>query len=122
MQDPREYFDSQQVNVVKALHETVGSVRLENLSLGPQEAYEYMVDQISNVRETMNDPVIRPEVAMKVCGYNFLTVNRTVNLTILGLTILDPKWFEPTRVKHQVQPWEEPSRKCPWPASNKNQR
>ncbi|XP_078439334.1 general transcription and DNA repair factor IIH subunit TFB1-1-like [Wolffia australiana] len=66
IKDPREYFDSQQANAIKALRETNGGTRSVNLNLSPREAYEYMIDQISQVRDRMSDPVIQPDIAVKI--------------------------------------------------------
>ncbi|CAA6662296.1 unnamed protein product [Spirodela intermedia] len=66
IKDPREYFDSQHAIALKTLRETGGGTKFDNLILSAKEAYEYLVDQISEVKGGMNGPVIQPEAAIKI--------------------------------------------------------
>ncbi|KAK1293252.1 putative RNA polymerase II transcription factor B subunit 1-1 [Acorus calamus] len=63
--DPREYFDSQQANALKALRDTGSGTKPINLSA--EEAYNFVMDQISEVLSSgLSDPVVQPETALKV--------------------------------------------------------
>lgn len=66
IKDPREYFDSQQANAFKALGETGTGIKPIDCSLGTEEAYIYLLEQISEVKiRRLNNPVVRPEAALK---------------------------------------------------------
>ncbi|KAK1291680.1 putative RNA polymerase II transcription factor B subunit 1-1 [Acorus calamus] len=65
IKDPREYFDSQQANALKALRDTGSGTKPINLSA--EEAYNFVMDQISEVLSSgLSDPVVQPETALKV--------------------------------------------------------
>ncbi|KAI3688459.1 hypothetical protein L2E82_46053 [Cichorium intybus] len=68
IKDPRDYFDSQQVN---ALNELAGTRQLKS-RMSTSEAYGSLRGFISEIRSLgLIDPVVRPEVAVKV--FNGLT-------------------------------------------------
>uniref|UniRef100_A0A1D1Y4L8 Putative RNA polymerase II transcription factor B subunit 1-1 n=1 Tax=Anthurium amnicola TaxID=1678845 RepID=A0A1D1Y4L8_9ARAE len=77
IKDPREYFDSQHANALKALLETGASTKFVNWSLNGKEAYDYLFDQISEVKVGLRDPVIQPEAAFEVLS----GLNRHVSST-----------------------------------------
>ncbi|XP_074591941.1 general transcription and DNA repair factor IIH subunit TFB1-1-like [Curcuma longa] len=65
IKDPREYFDFQQVNALKALGGT-GS-RTIDYSLNTEDAYYYLVQQISEVKlQGLHNPVVQSDTALKV--------------------------------------------------------
>ncbi|XP_010913638.1 general transcription and DNA repair factor IIH subunit TFB1-1 isoform X2 [Elaeis guineensis] len=67
IKDPREYFDSQQANAFKALGDTGGGITPVDCSLKTEEAYIYLLEQISEVKvRGLNKPVVQPEAALKV--------------------------------------------------------
>ena len=66
-QDPREYFDCQQANALKALGDSGAGMKPTDCSLSYEEAYIYLAEQISEVKlRGLNDPVVHPEIALKV--------------------------------------------------------
>ncbi|KAK7278164.1 hypothetical protein RJT34_23189 [Clitoria ternatea] len=74
IKDPREYFDSQQVNAVKTLDESQAGMEQVRCNLGSEEAYDSLRTSISKIKATgLRDPLISPEVALKVL--NGLTKN-----------------------------------------------
>ncbi|XP_008789678.1 general transcription and DNA repair factor IIH subunit TFB1-1-like isoform X1 [Phoenix dactylifera] len=67
IKDPREYFDSQQANALKALGDTDARIKPIDCSLSTEEAYIYLMEQISEVKvRGLNNPVVQPEAALKV--------------------------------------------------------
>ncbi|KAL5981342.1 hypothetical protein ACLOJK_015397 [Asimina triloba] len=67
IKDPREYFDSQQANALKALGTSGTGTRPVNYSLSAEEAYGSLSDQIAEMRVVgLGDPVVKPEEALKV--------------------------------------------------------
>ncbi|XP_058114768.1 general transcription and DNA repair factor IIH subunit TFB1-1 isoform X2 [Magnolia sinica] len=67
IKDPREYFDSQQANALKALGNAGAGTRPINCSLSAEEAYSSLREQISEMRAVgLSDPVVKPEEALKV--------------------------------------------------------
>ncbi|KAH9303270.1 hypothetical protein KI387_014853, partial [Taxus chinensis] len=72
IKDPRQYFDSQQANAVRALGEAGSSVNLNREQFDPEHAYTSMGQQILEVKKHgLKDSVISPDVALKV--FNNLT-------------------------------------------------
>ncbi|KAI3877867.1 hypothetical protein MKW92_017934 [Papaver armeniacum] len=71
IKDPREYFDSQQVNVLKSLGDTTVGIKTINCNLNTKQAYGFLRNSISEMKVTgLRDPVIDPEVASTVLiGY-----------------------------------------------------
>ncbi|KAI3492920.1 hypothetical protein L1887_42415 [Cichorium endivia] len=68
IKDPRDYFDSQQVNAMNEL----GGTRQLKSRMSSSEAYGSLRGFISEIRSLgLSDPVVRPEVAVKV--FNGLT-------------------------------------------------
>lgn len=66
IKDPREYFDCQQANALKALGDGAAAVN-PNCSLNSEDAYVYLIEQISEVKlKGLNNPVVQPEIALKV--------------------------------------------------------
>ncbi|KAF8410904.1 hypothetical protein HHK36_003441 [Tetracentron sinense] len=66
IKDPREYFDSQQANAVKALGDTVAGTKEMNCSLSTKEAYGSLRGLISEMKVAgLSDPIVKPEVALK---------------------------------------------------------
>ncbi|XP_038974694.1 general transcription and DNA repair factor IIH subunit TFB1-1-like isoform X2 [Phoenix dactylifera] len=67
IKDPREYFDSQQANAVKALGDTGAGIKPVDFSLKTEEAYTYLLEQISEVKvRGLNNLVVQPEATLKV--------------------------------------------------------
>ncbi|KAJ4975577.1 hypothetical protein NE237_000683 [Protea cynaroides] len=67
IKDPREYFDSQQANALKALGDAVAGTRPMNCTLSTEEAYGSFRELISEMRAAgLSDPVVKPEVSLKV--------------------------------------------------------
>ncbi|KAJ8499080.1 hypothetical protein OPV22_009632 [Ensete ventricosum] len=67
IKDPREYFDSQQVNALKALGGTGAGSKTIDYSLNTEEAYSYLMHQISEVKaQGLHNPIVQSEVACKV--------------------------------------------------------
>ncbi|KAI3686158.1 hypothetical protein L1987_79831 [Smallanthus sonchifolius] len=79
IKDPRDYFDSQQVN---ALNHLPGTRQMKSV-LSTSEAYGSLRAYISEIRTVgLSDPIIRPEVAFKV--FNSLTQNISSSKYQLG--------------------------------------
>ncbi|KAI3903705.1 hypothetical protein MKW98_032359 [Papaver atlanticum] len=67
IKDPREYFDSQQVNVLKSLGDTAVGTKTINCNLNTEQAYGFLRNSISEIKVTgLHDPIIDPEVASTV--------------------------------------------------------
>ncbi|XP_057835632.1 general transcription and DNA repair factor IIH subunit TFB1-3 [Cryptomeria japonica] len=67
IKDPRQYFDSQQANAVRALGEADSSINLNRDQFHPDEVYTSIGRQILEIKKHgMKDPVIYPDVALKV--------------------------------------------------------
>lgn len=67
-QDPREYFDSQQANALRALGGTEFGTNSFDPNLSKEEAYCHLKEQISEVKSRgLKNPIIRPDTALKVC-------------------------------------------------------
>ncbi|KAM7504349.1 hypothetical protein LguiB_003253 [Lonicera macranthoides] len=67
--DPREYFDSQQANAVKTLGDTLTGTKQMKRSMNTHEAYGSLRELISEIKAVgLSDPVVKPEVALKVLG------------------------------------------------------
>ncbi|OVA05707.1 BSD [Macleaya cordata] len=67
IKDPREYFDSQQANALKALGDAGVGTKTINCSLSTGQAYGSLRELISEMKVTgLSDPVVKPEVALKV--------------------------------------------------------
>ncbi|XP_024976083.1 general transcription and DNA repair factor IIH subunit TFB1-1-like isoform X2 [Cynara cardunculus var. scolymus] len=75
IKDPRDYFDSQQVQL--------GGTRQVKSRLSTSEAYGSLRVFISEIRNIgLNDPIVKPEVAIKV--FNVLTQNISSSKYQLG--------------------------------------
>ncbi|KAI3981108.1 hypothetical protein MKX01_032248 [Papaver californicum] len=67
IKDPREYFDSQQANALKALGDTAVGIKTINCNVNTAQAYGFLRKSISEMKVTgLNDPVIEPEVARNI--------------------------------------------------------
>ncbi|XP_073000617.1 general transcription and DNA repair factor IIH subunit TFB1-1-like isoform X2 [Typha latifolia] len=67
IKDPRQYFDSQQPNALKALGDSGAGVKPVDFSLSTEEAYIYLMRQISEVKARgLKSPVVQPEAALRV--------------------------------------------------------
>ncbi|XP_072962843.1 general transcription and DNA repair factor IIH subunit TFB1-1-like [Typha angustifolia] len=67
IKDPRQYFDSQQPNALKALGDSSAGVKPVDFSLSTEEAYIYLMRQISEVKARgLKSPVVQPEAALRV--------------------------------------------------------
>lgn len=67
IKDPRQYFDSQQANAVRALGETGSSGKIIAGHYDPDEVYTSLRQQVLVIRRKgLNDPIISPDVALKV--------------------------------------------------------
>ncbi len=82
-QDPRDYFDSQQL---KTSDDTRAGTEQLRSSLSSQEAYGSLKGSISEIKaKGLSDPIVRPEVAVMVITSLFLA-----NLRILDIILLIP--------------------------------
>ncbi|KAI3923680.1 hypothetical protein MKW98_011310 [Papaver atlanticum] len=67
IKDPREYFDSQQANALKALGDTAVGTKTINCNVNTAQAYGFLRKSISEMKVTgLSYPVIESEVARKV--------------------------------------------------------
>ncbi|KAK9156396.1 hypothetical protein Sjap_003876 [Stephania japonica] len=67
IKDPREYFDSQQLNALKTLGDTVAATKPINSSLSTVQAYGFLRKFISDIKEGgLVDPFIKAETASEV--------------------------------------------------------
>ena len=67
MQDPREYFDSQQANALKTLGDNGSGMKPMDCNLSAEEAWIYLIGQISQVKvRGFNHPIVQSEAALKV--------------------------------------------------------
>ncbi|RDX73630.1 putative RNA polymerase II transcription factor B subunit 1-1, partial [Mucuna pruriens] len=83
IKDPRDYFDSQQVNAVNTLDDSQAGMEQMTCSLGSEEAYGTLRASISKIKATgLRDPLFSPEVALKVL--NGLTKNISSSKYHLG--------------------------------------
>lgn len=83
IKDPREYFDSQQANALKALGDTGAGARSISCNLSTEEAYNHLRDQIADVKAAgFSNPVIKHDVAVKVI--NVLTQHLSSTYNRLG--------------------------------------
>ncbi|XP_021604591.1 general transcription and DNA repair factor IIH subunit TFB1-1 isoform X2 [Manihot esculenta] len=83
IKDPRDYFDSQQACALKTSRDAPTGTEALNCSLSAQEAYGSLRDSISQIKVVgLNDPIVTPEVAMKV--RSVLTHNITSTKYHLG--------------------------------------
>lgn len=83
IKDPREYFDSQQANALKALGDTGAGARSISCNLSTEEAYNHLKDQIADVKAAgFSNPVIKHDVAVKVI--NVLTQHLSSTYNRLG--------------------------------------
>ncbi|MED6198769.1 hypothetical protein PIB30_069684 [Stylosanthes scabra] len=83
IKDPRDYFDSQQANAVKALGDSQGGMEKIKCSLSSEEAYGSLRACISKIKATgLRDPLFSPEVALKVL--NELTKNISSTKSHIG--------------------------------------
>ncbi|KAL3355685.1 hypothetical protein AABB24_016722 [Solanum stoloniferum] len=74
IKDPRDYFDSQQANAVKALGDAETGIRQLKFSVSKEEAFCSLKDSISEINsQGLIEPIISPEVALKV--FNGLSQN-----------------------------------------------
>jgi len=72
IQDPRDYFDSQQATALKNSRDTsIGTDPVKRI-LSAEESYASLRDSISLIKTTgLVDPIIKPEVAVKVIYFIF---------------------------------------------------
>ncbi|XP_057754972.1 general transcription and DNA repair factor IIH subunit TFB1-1-like [Arachis stenosperma] len=83
IKDPRDYFDSQQVNAVKALDDSQAGMEKIKCSLSSEEAYSFLRDSIYKIKASgLRDPLFSPEVALKVL--NELTKNISSTKSHIG--------------------------------------
>ncbi|KAE9612137.1 putative BSD domain, TFIIH subunit Tfb1/p62 protein [Lupinus albus] len=74
IKDPREYFDSQQVNAIKTLNDSQGGSEKIRCSVSSEEAYGCLRASIADIKAIgLRDPLFSHEVAVKV--FNGLTKN-----------------------------------------------
>ncbi|KAF3616187.1 putative RNA polymerase II transcription factor B subunit 1-1 [Capsicum annuum] len=74
IKDPRDYFDSQQANAMKALGDAETGIRQLKFSVSKEEAFCSLKDSISEINsQGLIEPIISPEVALKV--FNGLSQN-----------------------------------------------
>lgn len=83
IKDPREYFDSQQANALKALGDSGAGARPVSCNLRTEEAYNSLSEHISEIKAAgFSDPVVNPDVAVKVI--NVLTHHLSSTCIRLG--------------------------------------
>lgn len=74
LQDPREYFDSQQANALKTLGDNGTGMKPMDCNLSAEEAWIYLIGQISQVKvRGFNHPIVQSEAALKVYLCQFST-------------------------------------------------
>ncbi|KAI5674639.1 hypothetical protein M9H77_15003 [Catharanthus roseus] len=74
IKDPRDYFDSQQANALKALGDTGSGGKLLKCSVSTHDAYGSIKEFISEIKASgIHEPLMNSEVALKVL--NGLTQN-----------------------------------------------
>ncbi|VFQ83357.1 unnamed protein product [Cuscuta campestris] len=74
IKDPRDYFDSQQANAIKAFGDSVASNRKYKLSVSTEEAFSSLKKLISEIHsQGLLEPIISPEASFKV--FSALTQN-----------------------------------------------
>nr|GMC53656.1 probable RNA polymerase II transcription factor B subunit 1-1 isoform X2 [Ipomoea batatas] len=74
IKDPRDYFDSQQANALKALGDSVAGNRQYKYSVSTEEAFSSMKEFITEINsQGLPEPIVSPEAAFKV--FNALTQN-----------------------------------------------
>nr|XP_004248296.1 general transcription and DNA repair factor IIH subunit TFB1-1 isoform X2 [Solanum lycopersicum] len=74
IKDPRDYFDSQQANAIKALGDAETGIRQLKFRVSKEEAFCSLKDSISEINsQGLIEPIISPEVALKV--FNLLSQN-----------------------------------------------
>ncbi|GER45942.1 transcription factor-related family protein [Striga asiatica] len=67
IKDPRDYFDSQQANALKALGDADLGAKTLKSHVSSRAAYGSLRNHISNIRETgLSEPILYQEVALKV--------------------------------------------------------
>ncbi|KAJ6795058.1 putative RNA polymerase II transcription factor B subunit 1-1 [Iris pallida] len=67
IKDPREYFDSQQANALRALGDNAAGMKPIDCNLSSEEAYDSLMEHISEVKiRGFIDPVVHPDTAIKV--------------------------------------------------------
>lgn len=67
IQDPRDYFDSQQANALKALGDAGSGGKPVKSSVRSSDAYGSLRDIISDIRVMgLSEPIMNQEVAFKV--------------------------------------------------------
>jgi transcription initiation factor TFIIH subunit 1 len=75
VQDPRDYFDSQQANAVKTLDDSLAGKERLRCNLSSEEVYGSLRKSISNIKtEGLKDPLLSPEVALKVMTFVLLSL------------------------------------------------
>ncbi|KAL0407039.1 UNVERIFIED_CONTAM: General transcription and DNA repair factor IIH subunit TFB1-1 [Sesamum latifolium] len=83
IKDPRDYFDSQQPNALKALGDAGSGTKSLRSSVSSREAYGSLRDIVSDVRVMgLSEPIMNQEVALKVL--NGLTQNISSTKLHLG--------------------------------------
>lgn len=86
IKDPRDYFDSQQVNALKTSDDTRAGSEQLRCSLSTEEAYSSLRDSISEIKATgLSASIIKPEVALTVL--NGLTQNISSTKYQLGKNV-----------------------------------
>ncbi|XP_019196979.1 PREDICTED: probable RNA polymerase II transcription factor B subunit 1-1 isoform X1 [Ipomoea nil] len=74
IKDPRDYFDSQQANALKALGDSVAGNRQYKYSVSTEEAFSSLKEFITEINsQGLLEPIVSPEAAFKV--FNALTQN-----------------------------------------------
>ena len=83
-QDPRDYFDSQQL---KTSDDTRAGTEQLRCSLSSEEAYGSFMGSVSEIKAVgLSDPIVRPEVAVMVITSLFCA-----SLKMLEMILLIPK-------------------------------
>ncbi|KAI0504350.1 hypothetical protein KFK09_015302 [Dendrobium nobile] len=66
IKDPREYFDSQQANALRALGDSNAGFKNTDYNFNLEESYAYLMKQISEAKVTGLNDIVQSDVALKV--------------------------------------------------------
>ncbi|KEH26752.1 putative transcription factor BSD family [Medicago truncatula] len=86
IKDPRDYFDSQQANVVKTFDESLADKEKIRRNLGSEEAYDSLRESISNIKTMgLRDPLLSHKVAFKVLTVLNKSISSTTKECVLDI-------------------------------------
>lgn len=84
VQDPRDYFYSQQANALKTLGDAAFGAGYVKCHVSKQEAYTCLRESISDIKSVgLQTSIIKAEVAFKVCIYcQFFSLSSASEATV----------------------------------------